>query len=168
MRYYIDTEFNGSGGQLLSIALVREDGAHFYEALHAHELIVPWVKEHVLPILDREPTDRASAVKRLQKFLRKDAGPHIFVADWPEDLAHFCNMLMRDHGKRNDPLQFACLLLHLPGFDTASASANPHNALADALCLHDYVEAHLRGERHEMAAADIALLRGAGGADVLA
>ncbi len=41
MRYYIDTEFNGTGGQLLSLALVREDGLSFYEVLHAHELIVP-------------------------------------------------------------------------------------------------------------------------------
>lgn len=161
MRYYIDTEFNGSGGQLLSIALVREDGLAFYEALHAHELIVPWVKEHVLPVIDREPIDRASVTKKLQKFLRKDAGPHSFIADWPEDLVHFCNLLMRDHGKRNDPLRFRCLLLALPGFDTASASVRPHNALADAESLMAHVEANLSGERSDMSAEDLALLEGA-------
>lgn len=160
MRYYIDTEFNGSGGQLISIALVREDGAEFYEVVHLHELIVPWVKEHVLPILDKEAIDRAAATRRLQKFLRKDPGPHSFIADWPEDLVHFCNLLMRDHGKRNDPLRFRCLLLALPDFDTARASARPHNALADAHSLMAYVEANLRGERHAMAAEDLALLEG--------
>ena len=159
MRYYIDTEFNGSGGQLLSIALVREDGRHFYAVLHAHELIAPWVREHVIPFLDQEPADRSSAVKRLQKFLRKDAGPHIFIADWPEDFVHFHDLLIRDHGKRNDPLQFATLLLNLPEFDTAHASAVPHNALADAQCLRDYVEAHLRGERSDMGTADFQLLQ---------
>ena len=103
MRYYIDTEFNGTGGQLLSIALVREDGAHFYEVLHAHDLVVPWVKEHVVPHFQQEPVSRLQAVKKLQKFLRKEDGPHFFIADWPEDIAHFCNMLLRDHGHANAP-----------------------------------------------------------------
>ena len=159
MRYYIDTEFNGSGGQLLSIALVREDGAEFYEALHAHELIMPWVRDHVMPQLDREPVDRATAVKRLQNFLREDEGPFLFVADWPEDLAHFCTLLIRDHGKRNDPLSFSCMLVHLPGFDTAAHSARPHNALADALALKERVEASLNGERADLSDDDLARLR---------
>ena len=135
MRYYIDTEFNGNGGQLISIALVREDGAEFYEVLHAHELIVPWVKAHVMPILEKEPVDRATVTRKLQKFLRKDDGPHSFVADWPEDLVHFCNLLVRVHGKRNDPLRFRCILLQLGWFDTALASASPQNAVADARSL---------------------------------
>lgn len=161
MRYYIDTEFNGTGGQLLSLALVREDGAHFYEVLHAHELLVPWVKEHVAPHFVQEPVARLQAVKKLQKFLRKDKGPHIFIADWPEDISHFCSMLLRDHGKRNDPFQFACLLLNLPGFDTASVSEVPHNALADARVLADFVEANLAGERHNMDPSDLALVQNA-------
>ena len=106
MRYYIDTEFNGTDGQLLSLALVRQDGAHFYEVLHAHELIVPWVREHVVPHFDQEPVARLQAVKKMQKFLRKDDGPHVFIADWPEDLVHFNRMLPRDQGKRNDPFRY--------------------------------------------------------------
>lgn len=168
MRYYIDTEFNGTGGQLLSMALVRENGASFYEVLHAHELIVPWVGEHVVPHFDQEPVDRMRAVKKLQKFLRKDSGPHIFIADWPEDLAHLNTMLLRDHGRRNDPLQFSCLLLHLPGFDTATASEVPHNALADARALADYVEGNLSGTRAGMVPEDLALVRNACGLRPLA
>ncbi|MBB3034216.1 hypothetical protein [Alteriqipengyuania lutimaris] len=159
MRYYIDTEFNGTDGQLLSLALVRQDGAHFYEVLHAHELIVPWVREHVVPHFDREPVTRLQAVKKMQKFLRKDDGPHVFIADWPEDLVHFNRMLLRDQGKRNDPFRYACLLLSLPGFDTAGASAVPHNALADAQALAAYVEGNLSGERSGMEEADLTLLR---------
>ncbi|MDE1468244.1 3'-5' exoribonuclease [Aurantiacibacter sp. D1-12] len=163
MRYYIDTEFNGTGGQLLSIALVREDGAHFYEVLHAHELVVPWVQEHVVPFYNQEPIERLQVVKKMQKFLRKDAGPHVFIADWPEDLVHFNAMLLRDHGKRNDPFQYACLLLNLAGFDTAKASDIPHNALADARALADFVEANLAGELHNMAPEDLALVQNACG-----
>lgn len=171
MRYYIDTEFNGTGGQLLSLALVRQDGAEFYEVLHPHELIVPWVKAHVVPHFGQEPVARLQLVKKLQKFLRKDdglGGPHVFIADWPEDLLHFNMMLLRDHGKRNDPLRFACLLLHLPGFDTAEASALPHNALADAHALAAYVEGNLTGECDGMVAADLALIRNACGDAALA
>ncbi|WP_271079185.1 3'-5' exoribonuclease [Aurantiacibacter sp. MUD61] len=159
MRYFIDTEFNGTGGQLLSIALVREDGAHFYEVLHAHELIVPWVKEHVAPHFGQEPIARLQVVKKMQKFLRKDAGPHVFIADWPEDLVHFNAMLLRDHGKRNDPFRYACLLLNLAGFDTALASRTPHNALEDARALAAYVEGALAGEHEDMDEADLALVR---------
>ena len=165
MRYYIDTEFNGTAGQLLSIALVREDGAHFYEVLHAHELIVPWVREHVVPHFGQEPVARLQAVKKMQKFLRKDSGdsgaPPVFIADWPEDLVHFNTLLLRDHGKRNDPLRYACLLLNLSGFDTASASEVPHNALADARALADHVERNLAGEQATMDPAELAMVRNA-------
>lgn len=159
MRYYIDTEFNGTGGQLLSLALVREDGAHFYEVLHAHELVVPWVRDHVVPHFGKDPIERLQLVKKLQKFLRKDAGLHVFVADWPEDLAHFNTMLLRDHGKRNDPLRYVCLLLNLPGFDTAHTSAVPHNALEDARALADHVEKNLAGELATMDPAELAMVR---------
>lgn len=168
MRYYIDTEFNGTDGQLLSLALVRQDGAHFYEVLHAHELIVPWVREHVVPHFDQEPVTRLQAVKKMQKFLRKDDRPHVFIADWPEDLVHFNRMLLRDQGKRNDPFRYACLLLSLPGFDTAGASAVPHNALADARALAAYVEGNLSGERDGMEEADLALLRNTCGESTVA
>ena len=164
MRYYIDSEFNGTGGQLLSIALVREDGAHFYAVLPMHELVQPWVREHVLPHLGQEPIERLQVVKKMQKFLRKDKGPHVFIADWPEDIAHFCSLLLRDHGKRNDPDRMALLLLDLPGFDTADASAVPHNALEDARALHRRVEAGLAGEA-ELDAADRLLLERACGRD---
>ncbi|NCP19665.1 MAG: hypothetical protein GW855_10975 [Erythrobacter sp.] len=159
MRYYIDTEFNGTGGQLLSIALVRQDGASFYEVLHAHELIVPWVREHVVPHYGQEPVERLQAVKKMQKFLRKDSGPHVFIADWPEDLVHFNTMLLRDHGKRNDPFRFACLLLNLPEFDTARASELPHNALADARALASYVEGNLSATKPVMDPADLSLVQ---------
>jgi hypothetical protein len=159
MRYYVDTEFNGNEGQLISVAIVREDGAEFYEVLHIHELVLPWVRENVLPVLDKEPTDRATVVKKLQKFLRKDKGPHICIADWPEDLSHFFRLLLRDHGKRNDPNWLKCVLIDLPGFDTANFSSQPHNALADARCLKDHIEAAFSGDRKDIEPHLLDLLR---------
>lgn len=50
MRYYLDTEFDGFGGPLLSLALVREDGASFYVVTSA-SAENEWVKANVEPIL---------------------------------------------------------------------------------------------------------------------
>ena len=43
MRYFLDTEFNGFGGDLLSLALVPEHGAdEFYVTLKSDAAIVSW------------------------------------------------------------------------------------------------------------------------------
>lgn len=164
MRYYVDTEFNGNGGQLLSIALVRQDGLRFYAELPVHELVVPWCKEHVMPLMRGGEClmDRATATKRMRKFLEKDPGPLItFVVDWPEDLLHVMAMLLRDHGKRNPPERFRCVLLSLPGFNTSTASAKPHNAEDDAVALMEFVEQGiLDGQDGALHNEDLRLLRG--------
>jgi hypothetical protein len=55
VRYFLDTEFNGFGGALLSLALVPEDGEEFYATLACKEGLVPWVEQNVLPFLDHVP-----------------------------------------------------------------------------------------------------------------
>lgn len=52
MNLYIDCEFNGFGGQLISMALVAEDGTEFYEVVPLLEEVTPWVAEHVMPVLN--------------------------------------------------------------------------------------------------------------------
>ena len=70
MRYYLDTEFNGFNGALLSIALVPEDGDEFYITLACAEPVLPWVEHNVMPFLDHVPVglvaprDRAAARRR--------------------------------------------------------------------------------------------------------
>ncbi len=184
MRYYVDTEFNGTEGQLISIALVRQDGAEFYAVLDMYQIPQPWVAEHVLPQLwlhTLNPTQqlleaacqrqnkssyqpvwsREQTKKQLRKFLEKDSTPVTFVGDWPEDLVHISALLLRGHGKRNPPEQFRCLMLSLPGFDTATVSAVPHNALEDARVLRAFVEQGITdGAGGALTTADLALLRG--------
>ena len=59
MRYFLDTEFNGFGGALISLALVPEaEGAPpFYAALDCPEP-TEWVAAHVLPVLGIAPVSR--------------------------------------------------------------------------------------------------------------
>jgi len=133
MRYFLDCEFNGFDGPLIAIALVpeREDRPAFYAVLPCPEP-TPWVAEHVLPRLGQHPQSRAEVVAGLTHYLLADPAP-MLVADWPEDIAHAA-ALLAFQGRRIVP-QVRFDLLNLPGFDTASMSRLPHNALADAEAL---------------------------------
>ena len=93
MRYFLDTEFNGFGGPLISLALVPEDGgAPFYQALRCPDP-TPWVAEHVLPALDTVPIPRAEMSRAFAAYLGDDPDP-VLVADWPEDIAHAATLLI--------------------------------------------------------------------------
>jgi len=45
MRFFLDTEFNGFGGSLISMALVPENDSlpEFYKELEMKEQLHPWV-----------------------------------------------------------------------------------------------------------------------------
>jgi hypothetical protein len=143
MRMWIDTEFNGFGGQLLSIAIVAEDGSEFYEILEFRESIDPWVLEHVIPVMNshstnglisssRDPKPLPYVRGRLAWFLTAYSSVHL-IADWPEDIAHFCCLLLTDTpGER---ISTPPLTMEIVRVDTVSKV--PHNALEDAraMCL---------------------------------
>jgi hypothetical protein len=149
MRYFLDTEFNGFGGALLSVALVPDEGEEFYAVLECAAPLEPWVERHVAPYLTtvpdalrNAPLSRAGAAAALQHYLQGDRAP-LIVADWPEDIALFCMLLLTGPGLMIPvpPIRFE--LLALPGFSTAANSAVPHNALHDARALRDHVHSHL-------------------------
>lgn len=146
MRYFLDTEFNGHGGALLSLALVPESGGDdFYLTLASDEPLDPWVERNVVPFLDHVPSglqsprlDRASAAAALAAYLAGDPQPWI-MADWPADIALFCSLLMIGPGRMVSVPRIDFTLLPLAGFSTAANSAVPHNALHDARALRDHV-----------------------------
>ena len=150
MRYFLDTEYNGFGGALLSLALVPEDGGEeFYVTLSCDTPLDPWVERHVIPFLDMVPEglasprlSRAAAASALAAWLAHDEAPDI-VADWPEDLAQLSMLLVTGPGLMvpMPPLSLHFVPLH--GFSTAANSVAPHNALHDARALRDHVMNHL-------------------------
>lgn len=138
MRYFLDTEFNGFGGPLISLALVPEDGgAPFYQALRCPDP-TPWVAEHVLPALDTVPIPRAEMSRAFAAYLGDDPDP-VLVADWPEDIAHAATLLIATPGHRHPIDRIRFELCNPLGFDSAAASSRPHNALADAIALRNYL-----------------------------
>lgn len=158
MRYFLDTEYNGWGGTLLSLALVPEDGGQeFYTTLVFPDEIQPWVGRHVVPYLDKVPDmlmsqrlNRADAARQLSEWLLREYDIQALanypnavqldvIADWPEDISQFCSLLTIGAGSMVDVPPLAFHLVQLPGFSTAANSKVPHNALHDARALRDHV-----------------------------
>ena len=75
MRLFIDCEFNGWQGELISMAIVPEMGEPFYHVLNTDGMkIVPWVRENVMDRLifnhrGDYPVSKSSFQAGLQKYL---------------------------------------------------------------------------------------------------
>ena len=144
MRIWIDCEFNEFGGQLISLALVAENGCEWYQALPCPSPGA-WVAEHVIPVLKVKPINRRQFTLLLQRWLLQFPSIHV-VADWPEDIAHFCQALITGPGKRiNTPP----LTMEVRQDLDLIESVTPHNALADAWAIRD---SHLAIERQSPSA----------------
>jgi hypothetical protein len=145
LRYFLDTEYNGIGGALLSLALVPDDGDDFYLTLRTDEPINQWVEQHVVPYMDMVPEPlscprltRADAAVALERYLGHDGEP-LIVADWPEDVAQFCNLMITGPGDMVELRNLTFRLTPMSNFSTAANSKVPHNALHDARAFRDHV-----------------------------
>jgi hypothetical protein len=147
VRYFLDTEYNGVGGALISLALVPDDGEELYLTLQTDEPILDWVERHVIPYLDSVPEQlscprlsRNDAAHELERYLRHDDQP-LIVADWPEDVSQFCELMITGPGQMVDIRHVTFQLMPLSNFSTAANSKVPHNALHDARSLRDHLVA---------------------------
>lgn len=132
MRLFLDCEFNEFKGALISMALVDENGREWYEVVPC-ENPGPWVAENVIPILGRGPVPIGLMQASLSAFLALYDSVHI-VADWPEDIAHFCNALITGPGYRLDTPPLTMEVLRVD-----ASSELPHNALADARGIRSHI-----------------------------
>jgi hypothetical protein len=133
MKLFIDGEWNSFGGDLISLALVSEDGREFYEVLGCDNPD-PWVAENVMPKLEKEPIPFVIFQLELAKYLMQFEFDSVHViADWPEDIMWFCKVLIVGPGIRLDTPPLTMEVLRV---DTVSE--DPHNALADARALRDW------------------------------
>ena len=135
-KLWLDTEFNGFGGEFISAALIAEDGSFWYQAVTCNNP-TPWAAKHIIPILGVAPVTLESLQTSLQLYLSKYESITI-VADWPADIEHFCRLLSLQPftGKilKTPPITFE-LKTNLNG---KAQSAIPHNALEDARAIMVY------------------------------
>ena len=129
MRIWIDTEYNDFKGDLISIALVAETGEEWYRVTYC-EKPSEWVAKHVIPILGRPPISLDEMRVSLHNYLSGFQSIHL-IADWPEDIAHFCNLLISSPGYRIDTPPLTLEIRR----DLDAISEVPHNALSDALAI---------------------------------
>jgi hypothetical protein len=138
MRYFLDTEFNGFGGELISLALVSDDGKRSLYVATECKNPQPWVAENVLPIIDAgtdpimiqpEEFGRAIAI-----FLSGDNFP-VIISDWPDDIRYFCQALITGPGQMVAIPGVAFQMLRVDAYPTTLEGAIQHNALWDARAL---------------------------------
>lgn len=140
MRLFIDTEFNGFGGDLISLGIAAENGEEWYGVLEIPEWPAAWVKENVLPYLaiekhNGEEMGIIAFTKSLERFILHFPNAEI-IADWPSDLEHICYIMTYAGQKAGYRMPIECTMRLTRGGDTKPKL--PHNALSDARALRDW------------------------------
>lgn len=134
---YLDTEFNGFGGELISMALVPDDESKpfWYAVTYLPNMtqfngLNPWVKEHVIPVLNKEPMRYWLFKESFQRYITQFKNPTI-ICDWYSDAIHFCNLMNGPTYDTSLATEFTIKVVRTNGLN----SVLPHNALADAEAL---------------------------------
>jgi hypothetical protein len=147
MRYYLDCEFNGLGGELISLALVRGyDGAAIYVVFKLPENVDPWVADNVVPILDSVPftietTTWDDAAHQIELMLSGDTDP-LIISDWPDDIRYLCGLLITGPGTmiRTSGRSINFSVYRVDAYPTVLPGAVQHNAWWDANALRFMLE----------------------------
>lgn len=131
-RIFVDCEFNGFGGELMSMAMVSDSGDEWYEVLPLPEFVDPWVTQNVTPVFFASAVSKEAFRASAIEFLKKFKNPTI-CADWYTDLVHFFSLFAgEDH---TQSVGYACKaeLILIDNYQ----SQIPHNALSDARAIRD-------------------------------
>lgn len=145
--FFIDSEFDGFGGRLLSMALVPLDRAAeslYLQVNDAHEVQDDWVRANVVPLIDlplpdtviRHRVARSEFSSVIGHYLSGLLRPHI-VADWPDDIRYFCEALITGPGTMIKMPGFTTQLVRVDAYPTDLAGAVQHHAYWDAAALRE-------------------------------
>lgn len=138
-KYFLDVEFNGWHGDLISLALVGLDDRALYISHHC-DAPVDWVQKNVIPIITcagATPHWVLSANMMgymIAHFLRDDASP-VIVADWPDDISYFCRAIITGPGEMVAIQRLQFEMVRIDAYPTKLPGAVQHNALWDARAL---------------------------------
>jgi hypothetical protein len=141
-RFYIDCEFDGHGGPLLSMAMVREDGCSLHVQT-TEDATDPWVKQNVVPLLSQHEAQLHAIVPLVEvgKWLRAftgDVDRPVIIADSPVDIGRFCAALStgEDGGWCSTGYPHMTFEVHnVDCYPTDLPGAVQHNAYWDAMAL---------------------------------
>lgn len=142
-RYFLDTEFNGFKGEIISLSLVRMDTKALYLVFPRPIHINAWVDQHVIPYIRRVPKHveihqvfEHDAGKLLEEFFKGDKSPEI-VVDWPDDIKYLSELLLTGPGTMINVPALSFHLERIDAYPTRLAGAVQHNAYWDAMALRE-------------------------------
>ena len=143
MRYYLDCEFDGFGGPLMSLALVREDGQGV-NYVFPMAVADPWVAANVVPYLYSAPVggkawERRAAAMDLAWFLKDDEDP-VIISDWPADVRYFCELVEFPMGEMAPIASLKFQIVRVDAYPTTLPGAIQHNAWCDAMALRHLLQ----------------------------
>ena len=145
-RFFIDCEFDGHGGPLLSIAIVSEHPDGISAHIKVSDAPVPrdhWVTENILPILDRHDADliwdvRLNDVGDCLRHALEHAERPTIIADSPVDISRFCQAISTgaDGGWASADYPMMTFEVHnVDCWPNDLVGAVQHNAWWDAIAL---------------------------------
>lgn len=154
MRYYIDCEFDGHNGPLLSFAIVRqsligEPDSSLYIKTFSDLPKDPWVIQNVWPVMDNHIAQLSTTcieadVGLYIKCFIGELDPHpIIVADSPVDIARFCRAISTQRGNRWESTNYPRMTFevhNVNSYPTDLPNACQHNAWWDAMALRHRLE----------------------------
>jgi len=147
MIYFLDCEFNGFGGELISLALVRQDGESIYcVAPVSKKKCEQWVKDNVLPILWDIPSplpgmaykcdNTADIGRKIKTLIGNDHDP-VIIADWPDDIKYFNECLITGPGMMVGIDNLTFRMVRVDSYPSKLKNAVRHNAWWDAMALKE-------------------------------
>jgi hypothetical protein len=148
MDYFLDTEFDGYQGKLISLAMINEKGKSIYAYIDyafPGEINTDWVRENVIPVLFKHDTNSVDIVpirpnemiqlsKLIESFLAGDPNPHI-IADWPDDFKYFSELVLTGPGTMINSPRLTMEVVRVDAYPTIIPNAVQHNAWWDAVAL---------------------------------
>ena len=144
MRYFLDCEFDGHAGPLLSLALVSEVGLGLHVRTQARASD-PWVIENVEPLMDNHRAHLQVECEinqvggKIRAFLGIDDAP-VIIADSPVDIGRFCTAIStgEDGGWASaDYPRMTFEVRNVDCYPTTLPGAVQHNAWWDAMALRE-------------------------------
>lgn len=162
---FFDTEFTSLDpyrGELLSVGMIKADGAELYLEIERTGLVSDWVREHVLPKLTGQKVSRDEAVRKILEFVGRGGGtPYLISYVNQYDAAYLFKLLGVTDRRKDKEFLFHWIILDFAsvlfgaGYDPEMLSLEEkrnvflhslgidrkryhlHNALDDARLLRD-------------------------------
>lgn len=151
MNFYIDCEFDGHNGQLISMAIVSEYGNSIYIKVNYNYIIDDWVYDNVIPLLDKHGCQEVATVNiyDVGLVIRTFIGNLDYIsitADSPVDIKYFCECLSTSSNGEWQPTnykQILCFVKNVECYPTSLENAVQHNAWWDAMALREKLHEEL-------------------------